>query len=121
MGGTTTSKHHHNLLKIVSGLGRECSLLFAKEGANVIATDIADEKLQDLSKVGGIVKTLKVDVTCKDDISKMAAEAGRVDVLINCAGYKAKNLLIHIRNIYFNFQFTVTQNRSRGHYFRLLR
>lgn len=74
------------MLYTITGLGRECALLFSKEGGKIIATDIALDKLQDLKDVPGVIKIMKIDVTNKDDIVKMAKDAGRVDILINCAG-----------------------------------
>ncbi|CAL8075199.1 unnamed protein product [Orchesella dallaii] len=68
------------------GLGRECAVLFAKEGGKIIATDVAYEKLEDLASTPGVIKTIRVDVTNKDDILNLAKEVGRVDVIVNCAG-----------------------------------
>jgi len=68
------------------GIGRASALLFAKEGAEVIATDMDITKLADLQQTAGIVKTLKVNIMDKGDIEKLAKEVGRVDILFNCAG-----------------------------------
>lgn len=68
------------------GIGRASSLAFAAEGADVIATDINFEKLNELSSVKGIT-VKKLDVTDKDQISAVAKEIGNIDVLFNVAGY----------------------------------
>jgi len=68
------------------GIGRESALLFAKEGAQVIATDMDLSKLSDMKDVAGIVKILKVNIMEKKDIENLAKEVGRVDVIFNCAG-----------------------------------
>jgi len=69
-----------------AGIGRASAILFAKEGAQVIATDIDVSKVTELLTTPGIVKALKLDVLKKDDIQKLVKDVGRVDVLFNCAG-----------------------------------
>ncbi|KAG7241244.1 hypothetical protein INR49_025762, partial [Caranx melampygus] len=76
---------------ISSGIGGHMSgrLLFnafAKEGAQVTATDINGEKLKELDGVPGI-RTKVVDVTKKDQVEALAKEHGHVDVLFNVAGF----------------------------------
>ena len=68
------------------GIGRAAALAFAREGAKVIATDVAEDKLQELAKTAGIT-TRRLDVMDKAAIEADAREAGTVDVLFNCAGY----------------------------------
>jgi len=68
------------------GIGRASVLLFVQEGAQVIATDIDPTKLQDLSKLKGVIKTSKLDVTNKAEIDELAKEISKVDVIFNCAG-----------------------------------
>jgi 2-keto-3-deoxy-L-fuconate dehydrogenase len=68
------------------GVGRATALAFAREGAKVIATDVAEDKLQDLAKTAGIA-TRRLDVMDKAAIEAAAREAGPVDVLFNCAGF----------------------------------
>ncbi|KAG5286442.1 hypothetical protein AALO_G00014900 [Alosa alosa] len=68
------------------GIGRASAIAFAKEGAQVVATDINGEKLKELDGVSGI-KTKVVDVTKSDQVEALAKELDRVDVLFNVAGY----------------------------------
>ncbi|XP_076150104.1 dehydrogenase/reductase SDR family member 6 [Alosa pseudoharengus] len=68
------------------GIGRASAIAFAKEGAQVVATDINGEKLKELDGVSGI-KTKVVDVTKRDQVEVLAKELDRVDVLFNVAGY----------------------------------
>jgi len=68
------------------GIGRATALLFAREGAQVIATDIALEKMKDLQGQASI-KTAKLDVLDPAAIAAMAKETGGVNVLFNCAGF----------------------------------
>lgn len=68
------------------GIGRASAIAFAKEGAQVVATDINGDKLKELDGVPGI-KTKVVDVTKKDQVEALVKELDRVDVLFNVAGY----------------------------------
>ncbi|KAB5518282.1 hypothetical protein PHYPO_G00163950 [Pangasianodon hypophthalmus] len=68
------------------GIGRAAALAFAKEGAQVIATDINGEKLKELDGSAGI-RTKELDVTKQDQVEALAKELERVDVLFNVAGF----------------------------------
>ncbi|KAG7314220.1 hypothetical protein KOW79_022716 [Hemibagrus wyckioides] len=68
------------------GIGRAAALAFAKEGAQVIATDINEEKLKELDGTAGI-RTKKLDVTKQNEVEALAAGLERVDVLFNVAGF----------------------------------
>jgi 2-keto-3-deoxy-L-fuconate dehydrogenase len=68
------------------GIGRATALAFAREGADVWATDINEEALATLAaELPGIV-TRRLDVTDAGAISTIVAEAGALDILFNCAG-----------------------------------
>ena len=67
------------------GMGRGAALAFAREGAKVWATDMNASALGDLEGKQGI-QTRVLDVTDEAAISKVAREAGDIDVLFNCAG-----------------------------------
>ena len=67
------------------GMGRAAALAFAREGARVWATDVNAQGLKDLDGKDGI-RTRALDVTDESAIRKVAAEAGEVEVLFNCAG-----------------------------------
>lgn len=73
------------------GIGRASALRFAREGANVLATDINAEALDALRTEGGAqLHTRVLDVTDAGAIQALAAEysgAQAFDVLFNCAGY----------------------------------
>lgn len=65
------------------GIGKASAELFAREGAEVIATDIDAEKL---TLVAGCAHE-RLDVLDADAIQAFASQVGQVDVLFNCAGY----------------------------------
>jgi 2-keto-3-deoxy-L-fuconate dehydrogenase len=68
------------------GIGRGAALAFAREGAQVWATDVNAKALADLDGREGI-RTRVLDVTDAAAIEQLAAEVGAVNVLFNCAGY----------------------------------
>ena len=74
------------------GIGRASAEAFAKAGASVIATDINETALAELEGLDGIT-AWKLDATNPEDIKQVLAEAGRLDVLFNCAGF------VHAGNI----------------------
>lgn len=75
------------------GIGREYALGFAREGAKVVVCDIldCDETASAIEAQGAEVLTLKTDVTSEADTAAMASKTverfGRIDVLVNNAGY----------------------------------
>ena len=68
------------------GIGRGAALAFAREGAQVWATDINPKALADIDGKDGI-RTRVLDVTDEQAVNKLAAEVGAIDVLFNCAGF----------------------------------
>ena len=66
------------------GMGRAAALAFAREGAQVWATDMNEQALSSLR--GDRIKTRVLDVTDEAAIARVAREAGDIDVLFNCAG-----------------------------------
>jgi 2-keto-3-deoxy-L-fuconate dehydrogenase len=75
------------------GIGRASALAFAREGAQVVATDVNEAKLRELAGTPGIA-IRRLDVTDKAAIEACAAEVGAVDVLFNCAGYVAGGTIL---------------------------
>ena len=55
------------------GTGRLTALAFAKEGANVIATDINEEKLNEIKDKHSNIETYKLDSTNKLDVEKFCS------------------------------------------------
>lgn len=77
-----------------AGLGKSITLLYASEGAKVVAADINEKALEELKKEvsskNGILTTVVANMAKADDIEKMIQAAvktyGTVDILVNNAG-----------------------------------
>jgi len=72
------------------GIGRATAELFAAHGADVLATDINTAALAQLQQC----RTAKLDVLLPDEISRVVADAGEIDILFNCAGFVANGSLL---------------------------
>ncbi len=68
-----------------SGMGFDAAQALAKAGYKVFAGARRVERMEPLREFG--VTPLALDVTSEESIDKCLAEAGPVDVLVNCAGY----------------------------------
>jgi 3-oxoacyl-[acyl-carrier protein] reductase len=76
------------------GMGRATALALAREGANVVVSDISQEDCQkvvdEIEKLGRKGLAFKCDVSSSGDVEDMVkrtvAEFGRVDILVNNAG-----------------------------------
>jgi NAD(P)-dependent dehydrogenase (short-subunit alcohol dehydrogenase family) len=82
-----------------SGIGRETSLLFAAEGASVLAVDIdlaaAEETVEMVTAAGGLSAAQRADVSSPEDSEAMVTAVedrfGKLDVLFNNAGIMHSN------------------------------
>lgn len=74
-----------------SGIGRDCALALLRRGCTVYGAARRLERLQEMQSCG--LRPIRLDVTdqssCRECIEGIAAEAGRLDILINAAGYGA--------------------------------
>ncbi len=68
------------------GIGRAIAEAFVREGAQVVASDINAALLHSLAEATGC-RAQVLDVTQAEAIRAAAAEVGRVDVLVNAAGF----------------------------------
>ncbi len=68
------------------GIGRATAEAFAREGAEVIATDLDTEKLDGLEKAG-VARLESLDVCDTNAVNVLAESVGKIDVLFNCAGF----------------------------------
>ena len=69
------------------GIGRATAVAFADEGATVWATDINETGLKTLSDLRSSIRVRRLDVRKSQDVEKLAADLGTLDVLFNCAGF----------------------------------
>lgn len=88
------------------GIGRGAALAFAREGAQVWATDVNAKALADLEGRDGI-RTRVLDVLDEGAIAKAAAEAAPVDILFNCAGFVAHGSILDCSNKDWEFSFNL--------------
>lgn len=86
------------------GIGRATALAFAREGAEVIATDINEERLAGLASEPGIV-TRRLDVRDGAAVGAFAGETGRIDIIFNCAGFVHAGTILDCTEEEFDFAF----------------
>src|SRR5579872_6563893 len=86
------------------GIGRAIAERFAAEGAKLIATDLAADKLQGLR--GSLHK---LDVRAENDIEAFARDIARdfgaLDILVNCAGYVHQGTVFDCSDRDWDFSF----------------
>lgn len=87
------------------GIGRAIAESFAAEGAKVIATDIALDKLKGLNAL----KCAALDVLSTDAVNAFAqsitTELGALDVLVNVAGYVHQGSVLDCNEKDWDFSF----------------
>ena len=96
------------------GIGRAIAESFIAEGAAVIATDLAEDKL------AGLKAKLcrKLDVRSTADVEALARDIGRQlaapDILVNCAGYVHQGTVLDCSDKDWDFSFNL--NVKSMHY-----
>ena len=87
------------------GIGRAIAEALIAEGAKVIATDVAEDKVKDLQAA----KRVKLDVRSQDNVDALektiAGEFGALDILVNCAGYVANGSVLECGDKDWDFSF----------------
>jgi 2-keto-3-deoxy-L-fuconate dehydrogenase len=87
-----------------AGIGRACALAFAREGASVFATDL-DEKAVAALKNEGIADASKLDVRDSAAVADLARRVGKVDILLNAAGFVHHGTVLECSDEDFDFSF----------------
>jgi len=87
------------------GIGRATALAYAAEGARVIATDLNETKLGEIA--GPDIAVHRLDATQAEDIARVAAAAGPVDVLFNCAGFVHQGTILDATDEQWDFAFSL--------------
>ena len=94
-----------------SGLGRQFATTLAAAGATVVAAarrrDKLDQLVQDVTKTGGKIIAVTMDVTSLDSIKKAydeaEAEVGLIDVIVSNAGVADTKAFLDIEDSDWNF------------------
>ena len=69
------------------GIGRATAIAYSKEGANVVATDINEEKLNELKAENSNITTEVLDSTNKEAVENFSKSITDVDVLFHAVGF----------------------------------
>ncbi|MFO7857227.1 MAG: SDR family oxidoreductase [Paracoccaceae bacterium] len=93
-----------------AGIGRATALAFAREGAAVAATDVDEGALASLAKEAEALgatafETYPLDVRDASSVAAGVARAGRIDVLMNCAGYVHQGTILETSEEAWDFSF----------------
>src|SRR6202161_4745803 len=86
------------------GIGRACALAFAREGATVFATDIDEQKLALLTK-DGVAEEARLDARDSAAVPAMAKRVGKVDILLNAAGFVHHGTVLECSDEDWDFSF----------------
>lgn len=86
------------------GIGKAVALLLARNGVDIVVSDINLEKAEETAKevqtLGRKALAIKVDVAKLDDVEKMVgailARFGQVDILVNNAGIARDKLILRM-------------------------
>jgi 2-keto-3-deoxy-L-fuconate dehydrogenase len=84
------------------GIGRASALALAAEGAQVWATDVNPQLLQDYAGVDN-VRAVQLDVLDKPAIQRVVAEMPALDILFNCAGFVHGGTVLQATDEEWNF------------------
>ncbi|GAA5980488.1 hypothetical protein JCM11641_003411 [Rhodosporidiobolus odoratus] len=105
LSGTPLRGLLHSQVAIITGgaqgIGRACALLFAKEGAKVVVSDLDQVKangvVDEIREHGGEAIAVGGDVTAVDFPQKLVAATieafGDINILLNMAGFTADRML----------------------------
>ena len=105
-----------------SGLGRQMSIAFAKQGADVVVMARRVQKLEEVRKqieeMGRKCLAIECDVTNVEDIDHAARQVedvfGKCDILVNCAGSAKNNGVLDMTDE--EWQFTMDTDLSSVFY-----
>lgn len=86
------------------GIGRATALAFAAEGAEVTATDINLDRLEELADTPGI-SARRLDVTDAQAVNSLAAEMPPLNVLCNVAGFVHNGTILDCAEEDWDFSF----------------
>ena len=118
-----------------SGIGRAMALLFAREGARVLAADVngaaAEQTARAIVDAGGMGAGMAVDVVVPEQVRDMIERAhelyGRVDILCNNAGVGSTTdvvecepdewdrvMTVNVKSVYLGCKYAIPGMLARG-------
>jgi 2-keto-3-deoxy-L-fuconate dehydrogenase len=89
-----------------NGIGRETALAFAREGAQVLATDVSADGLAALKAEDARLDTALLDVTSPAAVSDLFAHRS-FDVVFNCAGWVHQGTILDCDESAWNRSFQI--------------
>src|SRR5258708_21623427 len=87
-----------------AGMGRACGIPFAREGASVFANDIDDKGLASL-KDDGVPEVARLDVRDSAAVAATAKRVGKIDILLNAAGFVHHGTVLECSDEDWDFSF----------------
>jgi 2-keto-3-deoxy-L-fuconate dehydrogenase len=87
------------------GIGAATTAAFAREGAQVFATDVNEDLLKKLTAANPSIKTRLLDVRDSKAVDALAAELGAIDILFNCAGFVHQGNILDCSESDWDFSF----------------
>ena len=86
------------------GIGKAIVLLLARNGADIVVSDInlqkAEETVKEIEEVGQRAMAVKVDVTHSEEVERMVQSIldhfGHIDILVNNAGITRDKLILRM-------------------------
>lgn len=87
-----------------AGIGKACAIAFAREGAQVFASDIDEKAFAEL-KAAGVADTFKLDVLDTNAVNDAAKRIGAINVLLNAAGYVHHGTVLECDDKAWDFSF----------------
>jgi 2-keto-3-deoxy-L-fuconate dehydrogenase len=86
------------------GIGRASAIAFAREGAEVFATDIDEKGLATLA-AEGVKDVARLDARDSAAVAAMAKRVGAVDILLNAAGFVHHGTVLECSDEDWDFSF----------------
>jgi NAD(P)-dependent dehydrogenase (short-subunit alcohol dehydrogenase family) len=123
-----------------SGIGKATSVLFAKQGAKVVASGLHKEDIEEtvttIKRFEGEAMYFQTDVSVSKQVEQMIEKTiekyGKIDILFNCAGvgYSSKYSMgsvvdtseddwdsvhaINVKSVFFTCKYTIPYMREKG-------
>jgi 2-keto-3-deoxy-L-fuconate dehydrogenase len=87
------------------GIGRASAIACAREGAEVVATDLRPELLESLAREAPTLRTRVLDVRDDAAVQALARELPALDGLFNCAGFVHEGTILQCDEAAWDFSF----------------